>query len=180
MTAPCYAADARILARLRCWTLALCVLAWLLALTLLFPPSPRLLWNASASAPEGLYSVAPGASFARGDMLAARLPKAEAWLAAERRYLPENVPLVKRVAAVGGDQVCATRYRISVNGHPVATRLAADRQGRWLPYWLGCRTVEPGGAFLLMEDVPASFDGRYFGLTGRDAIIGKAVLLWRR
>src|SRR3546814_5975758 len=33
----------------------------LLGLTMAFPPAPRLVWNASASAPIGLYAVTPGA-----------------------------------------------------------------------------------------------------------------------
>ena len=37
-----------------------------------------------------------------------------------------------------------------------------------------------GGAVLLLNPAPDSFDGRYFGVTqGRD-IIGKARLLWPR
>jgi type IV secretory pathway protease TraF len=32
--------------------------------------------------------------------------------------------------------------------------------------------------FLLMEGVPGSFDGRYFGPVNRSAIIGRLVPLW--
>jgi len=143
------------------------------------PPAPRLVWNASASAPIGLYAVTPGASAEPGDMVVARVPEPFRRLAAERRYLPMNVPLVKRVAAYAGDEVCALGQEIFVNGRWTAERRLADGQGRSMPMWSGCIRLHGRQLFLLMDN-PASFDGRYFGATeGRD-IIGKARLLWRR
>jgi len=143
------------------------------------PPAPRLVWNASASAPVGLYSVTPGASAEPGDMVIARIPEPFRRLAAERRYLPMNVPLVKRVAAQAGDEVCALGQEIFVNGGWTAERRLADGQGRPMPTWSGCIRLHGRQLFLLMDN-PASFDGRYFAATeGRD-IIGKAHLLWRR
>ena len=40
-----------------------------LGLTIAWPPLPRLVWNASASAPIGLYAVSPGTAPGRGDMV---------------------------------------------------------------------------------------------------------------
>ncbi len=151
-----------------------------LAATIVAPPLPRLLWNASASAPIGLYRVAPGRAVARGDMVIARTPLRVRALAASRRYIPANVPLVKRVAGVSGDLVCAIGSRITVNGRALATRRASDRLGRPLPWWAGCRTLRDGALFLLMADTPDSFDGRYFGPTEAADVIGKATALWVR
>jgi len=105
-------------------------------------PAPRLVWNASASAPIGLYwadHVVP----ARGDFVLAELPPRAQRLAAERSYLPKGVPLVKRVAALarpihehdwagdaegagadcrgvfftaGGVWTCCTGWRVEVSG----------------------------------------------------------------
>lgn len=144
-----------------------------------FPPAPRLVWNASASARIGLYAVSPGTPAEPGDMVIARVPEPWRRLAATRRYLPMNVPLVKRVAAAAGDEVCAFGQEIFVNGRWIAERLVADGAGRPMPLWSGCIRLRGRQLFLLM-DAPASFDGRYFGVTeGRD-IIGKARLLWAR
>src|SRR3546814_1347587 len=41
----------------------------------IFLPLPRLVWNASASAPIGLYSVSPGVPADPGDMVIARVPQ---------------------------------------------------------------------------------------------------------
>lgn len=145
----------------------------------LYPPTPRLVWNASASAPVGLYAVTPEALTEPGDMVAARVPSASRHLAATRRYLPANVPLVKRVAAVAGDEVCTLGRDIFVNGRPIAAREAADGAGRPMPWWSGCVRLRGRQLFLLM-DAPASFDGRYFGVTEGADVIGKARLIWAR
>jgi conjugative transfer signal peptidase TraF len=141
------------------------------------PPVPRLVWNVSASAPTGLYAVSPGAVPDTGDMVAARLPKMFRQLAAERHYLPANVPLIKRITAVAGDEVCAMGRTITVNGRPVAERRIMDSLGRRLPFWLGCTRLRGRQLFLLM-DAPDSFDGRYFGISEGDDVIGTAQLLW--
>lgn len=151
-----------------------------LGVTIAAPPAPRFVWNASASAPRGLYRVSPGAPVAVGDMVAARTPMPWRALAARRHYLPANVPLVKRVAATGGDMVCAQGSAISVNGDPIASRRARDAKGRLLPWWEGCRQLGEGEAFLLMAGKTDSFDGRYFGPTRARDIVGKAWLLWAR
>ncbi|MEW5704364.1 MAG: S26 family signal peptidase [Pseudomonadota bacterium] len=148
-----------------------------LANSVLWAPAPCLVWNASASAPIGFYRVLLGDAV-RGDLVLVRTPKAVRQLAAERGYLPSNVPLVKRVAALDGDVVCAAGDAISINGRVVAERLARDRLGRPLPAWTGCHLLDDGEVFLLMEGVSDSFDGRYFGPTPTAAIIGRLAPLW--
>jgi conjugative transfer signal peptidase TraF len=147
--------------------------------TIGWPPRPRLIWNASASAPIGLWSVAPDAPITRGDMVVARLAAPWRSLAARRHYLPANVPLIKRVAAVSGDRVCANDVGIFVNGSLVAVPRATDGARRVMPRWRGCTRLADDAVLLLMAG-PASFDGRYFGPTERRHIIGKAHPLWLR
>lgn len=143
-------------------------------------PMPRLVWNATASAPVGLYRVEAAVALRRGDFVLAWLPDAARQLAAERHYLPADVPLVKRVAALTGDAICREQARITINGMIVAMALRADSRGRSLPRWSGCRTLGQKQVFLLMSSVPDSFDGRYFGPIATRSIIGKLVPLWTR
>ena len=150
-----------------------------LGATVIAPPVPRLVWNASASAPIGLYGVTPGARLKRDDMVIAWAPAGPRALAAQRHYLPGNVPLVKRVAAVPGERVCAIGNGISLGGRLVAERRRRDAAGRVMPWWRGCVTLDESALFLLM-DAPASFDGRYFGPTSARDVIGKATPLWVR
>lgn len=149
----------------------------LIGLAALARPAPWLVWNASASAPVGLYRVLPGKPY-RGDLVLVRTPDSVQQLAAERGYLPQSVPLVKRIVAQGGDIVCAAGDAISVNGRVVTERLARDRLGRPLPRWSGCLLLDGGEAFLLMEGVSDSFDGRYFGPVPTASIIGRLAPLW--
>jgi conjugative transfer signal peptidase TraF len=144
------------------------------------PPPPVLLWNASASSPKGLYLVTSALALRAGDMTVAWLPPAARRLAARRHYLPANVPLVKRVAAAAGDSVCAAGDRIRINGRLAAVRRRADPSRRPMPRWTGCKKLAPGQLFLLGAASPASFDGRYFGLTGPGALVGGARKLWPR
>lgn len=151
----------------------------ILIVSMLWQPRPRLVWNVSASAPVGLYAVSAPERLRAGEMVVAWTPEPARSLAAERRYLPYNVPLVKRVAAAPGERVCAMGEAIWVNGRHVAGRRLADGAGRPMPGWTGCNDLGAGEYFLLMED-PASFDGRYFGVTRAEDLVGRAVPLWTR
>ena len=142
--------------------------------------SPFLIFNASASAPIGLYRLLPPGPIEYGELLLVRTPQTVRALAAERNYIPSSVPLVKRVAALTGDTVCAAGPTLTINDRWVADRLSFDREGRPLPAWTGCRKLAPDEIFLLMVDVPDSFDSRYFGPVSADAIIGRLTPLWLR
>ena len=148
-----------------------------LAATVAWPVPRLLVWNASASAPLGLYAVRPHVPIRRGDMVIAWTPEPARSLAAVRHYLPQNVPVVKRSVAVAGDRVCAAGRTVSINGKVAAIRRNADAAGRPLPSWAGCRRLVDGEHLLLM-DHPASFDGRYFGVTQATDILGAARLVW--
>jgi len=148
--------------------------------TMLWPPRPVLIWNASESAPIGLYAVSPAGEVQAGETVIAWPPESARALAAERGYLPINVPLVKRVAAARGDRVCAAGEALWVNGRLEVLRRSADGAGRPLPWWTGCLDLRDGQYLLLMPGSAASFDGRYFGLTERRDLVGVARLLWAR
>jgi conjugative transfer signal peptidase TraF len=140
-------------------------------------PRPLLVWNASASSPIGLYLVRSAGPARVGDTVIAWLPDDARRVAASRRYLPSNVPLVKRVAAVAGDRVCARSAALFVNGRAMAVRRRRDPSGRRLSWWSGCDLLQPGDLFLL-STAPGAFDGRYFGITHPPQVIGRARLIW--
>lgn len=138
-----------------------------------------LLWNVSASVPPGLYAVRHDRPVRSGDLVAAAIPGTVRQLAASRRYLPADVPVVKRVAAGPGDRVCARGPEIRINGRPAALRRRRDPSGRPMPWWTGCRRLGPGQLFLL-ADSALSFDGRYFGTSSKQDVAGRAQPLWAR
>lgn len=149
---------------------------------LLFPvahrPALRLIWNASASVPLGLYRIAPGHAAQVGELIAVRpSPTLETFMA-ERRYVERHVPLLKPVAAVAGATVCRIGLRVTIDGRTAATALPRDRFGRPLPRWQGCRRLGANELFLIAPDSAASFDSRYFGPVTRDRVIGRALPVW--
>ena len=156
------------------------LLAAALVATLARAPVPRLVWNASSSSRTGLYLVGSTGHPRSGDMVVAWAPAGARALAARRGYLPPRVPLVKPVAAIGGDRVCAMGPMITINGRVAALRRKRDGRRRRLPSWSGCRTLACGELLLLSRGSPAAFDGRYFGISRHGDVIGKARLLWAR
>lgn len=140
-------------------------------------PNPLLVWNASPSAPVGLYRLGFGAPRV-GDLALVRMPAPVAQLAYLRGYLPRTVPLVKHIAALPREHVCAFNHVIIIRGDIVARRLATDKQGRPLPWWNECRALSDDEIFLLNGLDGSSFDSRYFGPVPLKNIIGRLVPLW--
>lgn len=140
--------------------------------------TPRLLWNASASVPVGLYTLRPAGELDVGDLVAVTPPTPLARFLAERHYLPLDTPLLKRVAALPGHQVCRVRRTITVDGIELGAALDRDRHGRDLPVWQGCRRVGNGAVFLMNWSVRDSLDGRYFGTLPAATILGRATPLY--
>jgi len=137
-----------------------------------------LVWNATASAPIGLYLVTAADELRVGDLVVVNPPSDLARLFADRSYLPAGVPLLKRIVATEGATICRIGTQVTVDGKPMAEALTSDSRQRGLPVWSGCRTLTPDEVFVLMTSVPASLDGRYFGPTKRTAILGRATPLW--
>jgi conjugative transfer signal peptidase TraF len=138
----------------------------------------KLIWNASASTPIGLYSIAPADRFAITDLVAIRAPEPLAAFMVERGYIGRGVPLMKRVAGVPGQQVCRRDHAITVDGVPMGDALDRDHLGRSLPVWQGCRRIAQGELFLMNWSVRDSLDGRYFGPLPTSDVIGRATPLW--
>ncbi|TIW83107.1 MAG: S26 family signal peptidase, partial [Mesorhizobium sp.] len=88
------------------------------------------------------------------------------------------IPLVKRLAALPGEHVCAFHDAIIIGGDIVARRLKIDAEGRPLPWWNGCRALGDNEVFLLGSDKNRSFDSRYFGPVPTQNVIGRLVPLW--
>lgn len=158
--------------------LLMVVAVTVLAGPVIIPARPVVVWNATASAPLGLYRVVAADDLQPGELVLARTPSAVVALFAERGYLPIGVPLLKRVAAIAGSIVCRHSMTVMVDGVAVAEALLTDGQGRSLPAWQGCRSLSSGEAFLLVPEVAASLDGRYFGVVETSTIIGRALPLW--
>lgn len=151
----------------------LCMAGLALAALLITPAlAPLYALNLSRSVPVGLYRL-ESQNLHRGDLAVIHLSPPWRDLAASRGYLPHKALLIKPVAALSGDHVCRLGQRITINGQLVAIAQPADQKGRVLPVWEGCVTLLEGELFVLSAS-DDSFDGRYFGITPRSAVIAKA------
>jgi type IV secretory pathway protease TraF len=140
-------------------------------------PQPPLVINETPSVPPGLYVRSPGAEPMLGRLVTLAQP------ATARAYLtglgvPPDMRLLKRVAAVGGEPVCARRGRLRTPRQEVAAP-RHDRRGVPLPVWDECRRLR-ADEVLLLGDTPTSFDSRYFGPVRRADLEGAytEVLTW--
>ena len=141
-------------------------------------PAPRLIWNATASTPTGLYTLQPVGQLHALELVAVRAPEPIASYLADGGFLPKGVPLLKHVMAVSGQTVCRTGDAVTVDKIEIGAARDHDHLGRPLPRWSGCHTLGAGEAFLMNPTVPDSLDGRYFGPLPVTSIVARAVPLW--
>ncbi|KAF1043308.1 S26 family signal peptidase [Xylophilus sp.] len=164
--------------------LALCAALGIAALAgpVIRAPAARWVYNPSDSVPRGWYRIESAGTVADalhvGDIVLARLPAEVAALAGLRGYLPERVPLLKRIGAIAPQRVCLAQRTVYVEDVPVALAREADGLGRGLPLWSHCRALRDGELFLLSATNPASFDSRYFGPIDAAAVLGRAQPMW--
>ncbi|MCQ9155185.1 S26 family signal peptidase [Acidomonas methanolica] len=143
-----------------------------------FHPVPRLIWNATASTPTGLYALRRTGRLHALELVAVRPPEPVASYLADGGYLPKGVPLLKHVMAVAGQTVCREGNAVIVDHVEAGVARDRDHLGRPLPRWSGCRTLTAGEVFLMNPTVPDSLDGRYFGPFPTTSIVARAVPLW--
>lgn len=145
--------------------------------------------NSTPSMPRGLWWVTSrDAPVRRGEIVTICPPDTELIRqGAERGYIPTGPcfggfePLVKPIAATGGDTVAVRPDGIVVNGEPVKgtaqlSRDSAGRPLRALP--AGLYRVAPGDVWLLSGHDPRSFDSRYFGPVPAVNVQGVAYPVW--
>jgi conjugative transfer signal peptidase TraF len=141
-------------------------------------PTYGLLYNPSESAPRGWYLIVPIDTLHIDDLVIAQLPFGAATLGAQRGYLPFGVPVLKHIAAIGGQRVCARDGELYIDNYVVVRIRTQDRLGRRLIPWRECRALHVDEVLLLGTTSEASFDSRYFGPIHRKQIFGRAIPWW--
>lgn len=149
-----------------------------IVVSMVFHPVPRLIWNATASTPVGLYWLHTPGTLHVGDLVAIRPPTDIAAMLTRGGYLPLGVPLLKPVAALPGQYICRIGAAVSVDGVVLGRAQSRDHRSRPLPVWQGCRHLLPGQIFVMNPAVSTSLDGRYFGVLSADTVLGRAEPLW--
>lgn len=149
-----------------------------LGTTTFVDPPKALIWNASASAPIGLYALQSADTLDVTDLVAVKPPPLIAEFLSDRGYLPTGVPMMKRVVALPGGIVCRHGSDVTAYGIAVGHARERDNAARKMPVWQGCVGIGADEIFLMNFDVPDSVDGRYFGPFPRSSVIGRARPVW--
>ncbi|MVA27071.1 S26 family signal peptidase (plasmid) [Agrobacterium vitis] len=160
------------------YVMATCLTAMGAVAAAAIPTPIKLIWNSTASAPVGFYTVEPVDATEVPELVAVLPPEPFASFMVERGYVGRGVPLLKRVLGVPGQRVCRTGRTITVDAIEMGEALERDRMGRDLPVWQGCRVIAEGQLFLMNGQVRDSLDGRYFGTLPASAVIGRAIPLY--
>ena len=129
--------------------------------------------NITPSEPVGIYRLVPGEA-ERGTLILLQQPHDPA-ATILRPYVPANLPLIKRVAAIPGDVVQAGAHGVYVNGRlwPDSVPLTHDQEGRSLrPYPFGVYRVAAGRLWV-MSNHPRGLDSRYFGPVPASSVISR-------
>lgn len=142
--------------------------------------------NVTDSMPIGLYHLEPiSPPIARGTIVEACLPTDIATLGRRQGYLLAGkcsdgvAPVLKIVAAAGGDRVQLLDRQILVNGHalPGSGTVANDSRGHRLAHFAhGTYTLARGELWFWTPN-PTSWDSRYYGPVADAQVTGRATLL---
>lgn len=101
-----------------------------------------------------LYRLHPVGAPHVGDLIALHLPERDADMLARGGYLPLGVPLLKPVAAVGGQTVCRSGSHITIDGRATGDALPVDHRHRPLPVWQGCHRLGVRELFVMNTHEP--------------------------
>lgn len=142
--------------------------------------APWILQNVSPSAPMGFYLYRERMP-AIGDYLAFH-PRGQGFeRITEATGLPmPKVPMLKRVIAGPGDQVCYSPEHdvFHVNDGPPLGIEERAFQGRDLPLWQGCRALTAREYFVHSNRIPNSLDSRFYGPVQGSTIVGTYQPIW--
>lgn len=150
----------------------------LLAVVCVLFASRKLVRNSTDSLPHGIYYVSKKDTYSRGDIVSFPVPEEVGGMVIDRGWLKEGGVLLKKIAALPGDEVCVEGSTLTINSEPKAGIKSVDSQGRPLPKYESCGPLGKDEIFLLHPEDEESFDSRYFGPVATKEIKGAAKPLW--
>ena len=120
--------------------------------------------NNTSSTARGIYIWIPSFSLKKGDMMVMKLP---------RTYgkMKEDDLLLKHIAGVPGDTYTVTENYLEIDGvkYPLFKYPVLPQQ------WQGNYTISDYN-YLMLNEAPDSFDGRYFGTVHHKYLIKKVIM----
>lgn len=136
-------------------------------------PQTMVFRNITPSMPLGWYLRNPVGEPVKGAIIAFKPPAialVHGW--------PADIPLLKHVAAAGGDKVCSDGKAVAVNDQFIGSVMTRLPNGRPLPVWKGCQVLLDDQVFPIATGIPDSFDGRAYGPIKTADVIGVFWPVW--
>lgn len=127
--------------------------------------------NPSPSMPMGWYLRVPL------EPAVGRIVVIDPPAAAQAVGWPADVRLIKPVAAVGGDRVCAEGVSLKIN-LTFVSGINVRVGDRLIPVWPDCRILEDDELFLLAPARDDSVDSRIYGPVRRHDVLGVFTPIW--
>ena len=126
--------------------------------------------NPTESQPYRLFLILKKSLFSREDLVAFRFAGSE--------YYAEGSLFVKEVRGISGDRLeIRNDHTVWLNGRFIDTVRATDSQGKAVKPF-SFNGLIPEGYYFLYSSAPNSYDSRYYGLIGKERMVGKAIPLW--
>jgi conjugative transfer signal peptidase TraF len=126
--------------------------------------------NPTQSQPYRFFLVLKDRPFGRGDLIAFRFPGSE--------YYKEGSLFVKEIEGISGDYLEIREDRtVWLNAEFLDHVWAADSKRKAVQPFLFSGII-PEGHYFLYAPAPNSYDSRYYGLIGKERIIGKVIPLF--
>ncbi|OGT06770.1 MAG: hypothetical protein A2103_05810 [Gammaproteobacteria bacterium GWF2_41_13] len=130
--------------------------------------------QSSASMPKGIYFIGPAKNIHRGDVVIFKPPLTIDKFLIKQQWVPKSGILLKTVMAVPGDDVCKKNHWVWVDQKKIAYVFEHYRPNKRLPNIPFCGKLKSNQYLLMSVLNNKSFDGRYFGILNRAAIMGRA------
>jgi len=135
--------------------------------------------NLTPSEPLGIYKkILFDGKLKKGELVIFKVPDAAKVYVYGRGWLKKEMPLLKEVRGIAGDQYTISSDGLLINGDHVGQVSTQDSQGKPLPKLRGRFVIKTGYFLPISTYSKKSFDGRYFGVVSVKSIIGKAIPFW--
>jgi len=152
------------------WIVSLAALGLTVLVLEPYGRQPFLIWNASPSAPVGLYRLVPD-TIQTGRRVAVRPPEEVRALGVRLGVMRAGDLLIKTYAAGAGDLICEREGHLERNGVRLAPLVAGGYGPGLFDAGAPCRRLSEGEV-LLLGDGSRSWDGRSFGVLSVSGLIG--------
>lgn len=122
---------------------------------------PPIYYNVSDSLPRGFY-IETTKNLSIGKLIAFPIPKNAKQIIFARKWLAFDMPLLKYISAIAGDEICIKKHGLYINKNRFGHIVETDDSNNHIQVSFGCYVLSDNELFVT-TGYHKSFDSRYFG-----------------